>query len=95
MPFSTILQLYRGSQFYWLDLQLPVQSVPITTKVVSSNPVHGKVYSIQHYVIKFVSDLRQVNQDGVKWNVVQSGGLMMYHGLMLGVTLELQNRRKK
>jgi hypothetical protein len=24
-----------------LDLQLPVQSVPITTKVVSSNPVHG------------------------------------------------------
>jgi len=24
-----------------LDLQLPVQSVPIITKVVSSNPVHG------------------------------------------------------
>jgi hypothetical protein len=43
-----------------LELQLPVQSVPITTKVVSSNPVHGEVYSIQHYVIKFVSDLRQV-----------------------------------
>jgi hypothetical protein len=41
-----------------VDLQLSVQSVPITTKVVSSNPVHGKVYSIQHYVIKFVSDLR-------------------------------------
>ena len=35
--------------------------VPITTKVVSSNPVHGKVYSIQHYEIKFVSDLRQVS----------------------------------
>jgi hypothetical protein len=30
------------------------------TNVVSSNPVHGKVYSIQHYVLKFVSDLRQV-----------------------------------
>ena len=40
-----------------LDLQLPVQSEPITTKVVSSNPVHGEVYSIQYYVIKFVSDL--------------------------------------
>jgi hypothetical protein len=40
-----------------LDLQL---SVPITTKVVNSNPIHGEVYSIQHYVIKFVSDLRQV-----------------------------------
>jgi len=43
-----------------LHLQLPLQPVPITTKVVSSNSVHGEVYSIQHYVIKFVSDLRQV-----------------------------------
>ena len=43
-----------------LDLQLPVQSVPIPTKVVSLNPVHDKVYSIQHYVIKFVINLRQV-----------------------------------
>ena len=39
-------------------LQLPVQSVPITTKVVSLNPAcGGEVYSIQHYVIKFVNDL--------------------------------------
>jgi hypothetical protein len=37
-----------------------MQSVPITTKVVGSNPAHVEVYSIQHYVIKFVSDLRQV-----------------------------------
>ena len=43
-----------------VDLQLLVQSVPITTKVVSSNPTHSKVYLMQHYVIKFVSDLRQV-----------------------------------
>ena len=43
-----------------LDLQLPVQSVYITTKVVSSNPVHREMYSKQHYVIKFVSDMRQV-----------------------------------
>jgi len=41
----------------WYLLQLPMQSVPITTKVVSSNPVQGEVYSIQHIVIKFVSDL--------------------------------------
>jgi hypothetical protein len=34
--------------------------VPITTNVVSSNPAHGEVYSIQHYVINFVIDLRQV-----------------------------------
>ena len=35
-------------------------TVPITTKVVSSNHAHGEAYSIQHCVIKFVSDLRQV-----------------------------------
>jgi hypothetical protein len=38
----------------WLDLQLPMQSVPITTNVVSSNPTQA----MQHYVI---SDLRQVS----------------------------------
>jgi hypothetical protein len=43
-------------EIVWLlNLQLPMQSVPITTKIVNSNPVHGEVYSI-----KFVSDLRQV-----------------------------------
>ena len=34
--------------------------VPITTKVVSSNPAHGELYMIQHYVIKFVSELWQL-----------------------------------
>jgi hypothetical protein len=35
--------------------------VPILqTNVLSSNPDNGEVYSIQHYVIKFVSDLQQV-----------------------------------
>ena len=43
-----------------MDEQLPVQSVTITTKVVSSNPVHGEVYSIQNYLKKIVSDLPQV-----------------------------------
>jgi hypothetical protein len=42
-----------------LDLQLSVQAVHITTKVVSLNPAHGEVFLI-HYVIQFVSDLRQV-----------------------------------
>ena len=44
-----------------LDLQLPMQSVPITTNVVSLNPTHGQVYSIQHNVKKFVSDLWQIS----------------------------------
>ena len=39
-----------------LYLQLHVQSVPITTNVASSNPSQA----IPHYVIKFVSDFRQV-----------------------------------
>ena len=49
---------------WYLDLQLHVQSVPITTKVVSSNR-SDEMYSIQHYVIKFVNNLRQVG--GFLW----------------------------
>jgi len=33
---------------------------PITTKAMSSNAAHADVYSIQHYVIKFISDLLKV-----------------------------------
>jgi hypothetical protein len=40
----------------YLDLQLPVKSVSFTTEVVSSNTAYGEVYSIQQYVIQFVSD---------------------------------------
>ena len=50
----------RGRDRMVVGLQLPLQSVHITTKVMTSNAVHDEVYSIQHYVIKFVSDLRQV-----------------------------------
>ena len=50
-----------GVVIVWYQyLQLPVQSVPITTKVVSSNPARGEVYAIHHFVIKMVSDLRHV-----------------------------------
>jgi hypothetical protein len=41
---STIFQYYCGSQFF----------------LVSLNPIHGEVYSIQLYVIKFVRGLLQV-----------------------------------
>ena len=37
-----------------------LKSLSVTTKVVSSNSSDVDVYSIQHYVIKFVSDLLQV-----------------------------------
>ena len=38
-----------------------MHSVPIITDVVSSNLDQDEVYNIIHYVIKFVTDLRQVN----------------------------------
>jgi hypothetical protein len=38
-----------------------VKSVVTTTKVVSLYSANGMVYSIQHYMIKFVSDFRQIS----------------------------------
>jgi hypothetical protein len=45
--------LYRersrcGHDYMVVGFQLPVQSVPITTKIVSFNPAHGEVYLIKH-----------------------------------------------
>jgi hypothetical protein len=37
-----------------------IQTLPIVTNVVSLNSAHGMVYSMQNYVINFVSDIRQV-----------------------------------
>jgi hypothetical protein len=38
-----------------LQNELPGHTVYIATNVVSSIPANDEVYSIQHYVIKFVS----------------------------------------
>ena len=46
-----------------------MQSVSITTNVVSSNPVHVEVHRIQHYVIKLISDFWQVG--GFLWLIHQ------------------------
>ena len=68
-----------------------MQSVPITTKVLNSNPASGEVYTIQRYVIKFFSDLWQVGgflwvlrfpppvkwPPRYSWNIVESG--IKYH----------------
>jgi hypothetical protein len=44
-----------------LTVHLFTQYISIqNAKVVSWNPIHGEVYSIQHSVITFVSDLQQV-----------------------------------
>ena len=62
--------------------------MPTTTKVVSSNPVHGEVYSVPHYVIKFVSDLQQV------------GGFLLISSnnkaeILLKMALNILTQRKK
>jgi hypothetical protein len=61
-PLSTLFELYRHGRwvfysYYILLLEYkfwkpyPVQSMPITTKVVSSNPVHGEVeFQVWHMV---------------------------------------------
>ena len=51
--------------YYKSTLHEGCYSVKKAHNVVSSNPALGKVYSIQHYVIKLVSDLRQVG--GFLW----------------------------
>ena len=41
-------------------VQLPIQPVHITINVVRYNSAHGVVFSIQHCVLRFISDMRQV-----------------------------------
>jgi hypothetical protein len=45
------------SQYSSLSLIWPLQPKATSLTNVSSNPARGEVYLIQHYVIKFVSDL--------------------------------------
>ena len=63
-----------------MDLQLPVQSVSITTKVVSSIPVHGEVYSIQHSVIKINLDFSYELPKKCKWKQCKLDSKMHYLG---------------
>ena len=45
---------------WWLDLQLPLQSVPITTQIVSSNSSSWRGVLDTTLCDKVFSDLRQV-----------------------------------
>ena len=53
---------YRGCDpsVVWFTTTSIYESRTITTNVVISNLAHGEVYSIQHYVIQFVSHMQQV-----------------------------------
>ena len=60
-----------------------MQSAPITTQVVTSNPAQAMhTRYVQHYVIKFVSDNRwfspgtpvsSTNKAGYRWNIDDNG----------------------
>ena len=57
-----LLYLKFSARMSVLPINLLYQGVVVVTiKLVTSNLGHGKVYSIQHYVMKFVGDLRQVS----------------------------------
>jgi hypothetical protein len=47
--------------------------MPITTNILSSNPTCREVYSIQQYVIKFVSD----------WKLFETTVLKEMHGFLV------------
>ena len=51
-----ICKSVRRTQLNATNLQLSMQSGPITTEVMSSKTAHDEVYSIQHYVRMFASD---------------------------------------
>jgi hypothetical protein len=55
--YYSIRASFMFNSSYITTEKLPIQSVPINTNVVSLNPAYGEMYSIQHYVIKFFSDL--------------------------------------
>ena len=57
--FFSLLHLINS--YYFKVRSQSAQSVPIITKAMSLNPAHGEIYSIQHCVVHFVSDLRQVS----------------------------------
>ena len=46
-----------------VDLQLLIESIPITTNFASSDPTQARCtqYNINRYLKKFVSDVRQVS----------------------------------
>ena len=74
-----------------------IKSIFCWNRIMSSNPAHNEVYSIQLYVIKFFSDLRQVagflrvlrfhppiNPTAqYNWNIVDRGVNVKHHTLTL------------
>jgi len=60
-----LFRVCRGYDHMVVGFTATYATMHTTTNVVSSNPAQGEVYSLQYYVIKFVSDFRQVS--GLLW----------------------------
>jgi hypothetical protein len=59
-PFNSFLRGCRGHDHMVVGFTATYAISAYHPKVVSLNPAHGEMYSIQHYVIKFISNLWQV-----------------------------------
>jgi len=55
---TMVLIFYMREAVVVVIVWIPMHSVPNTTYFLSSNLAHSEMYLIQHYVIKFVSDLQ-------------------------------------
>ena len=55
-----IVSIYQCITMVYENKDCLLDIMYLRTNVMSSNPACGEMYSMQHYVIKFVSDLRQV-----------------------------------
>jgi hypothetical protein len=64
--YTVLITGRRGHDCMEVEFTTTCTIVPKATKVVNSNPAHGEVYSIQHYVINFVSDLSERNHRSPK-----------------------------
>ena len=89
--FIPILDTYHGGgqgrnrmvvEFTYM-YKLPMQSVPISTNVVVSNPAHGELCSIQYYVITFVSDWRQSSKQSDVGKTLSQRYTLRSHNVIL------------
>jgi hypothetical protein len=72
-----------------------MQSVPFITWGLGSNPAHGEVYSIQHYAIQFVNDLRQVGEfppctNKTDWHDIAQISGVKYHNSNPLISLKIE-----
>jgi hypothetical protein len=86
--FQYLLVLFRGCRDRMVVgfTNIYVKSVPITTKVVSSNHTHSEVYSMQHYVVFFL--YAQLSQLLCNTRKTQNINVHLGHYLLLNPSIK-------